>query len=256
MEKLGQAGIKNYPELLAALNTSRREFLAATQLVEGARQALLGKRFRQAEDLARRALQILESSGAKLNLVRQVGEEFSLAPQQASQALEESLRELSQAKTLLAGQAEVLDQEPNAFLLPALQKIGEARRAIKATPPQYSLCLRLSKEAVLLLKETVGKVGSEIERLKNARTGARSALHQMEEAVQLARLTLNNQQQVPVRANELYRQARQERDNLNQRGQHLEMLKAPPLEKIIEEAWQALKKAQEATRLAQETALN
>jgi hypothetical protein len=146
-----------------------------------------------------------------------------------------------------------LSSDPHVYLQAAIQRIGEARRAIKSNPPQYVSCLRLSKEAISLITDTVGQAAVEVEQLKTGRLAAREGLRQLQEAVQLTRITLNSQKSVPVKANELYTQARNERDRLTERGQKLDSFKPGQLDKFVAEIEATIKKAQEATRLASET---
>ncbi len=214
VEELERARAETYPEIFAAFSTAKREFLAGSQLLDGSKQALLRKSYGEGEDLAKRAWRILESCNLKLDLVQQAGKTFANAPHQAAEALDESLHELTRLRSFLAARAGLLNQEPNALLLPAVTKIGEARRAIKALSPDYEVCIRLAGEAASLLKTLEETISGEAERLGNAREGAANALRQMEEAVQLARLTLNNQKQVPVKATQLYQEARSIRESL------------------------------------------
>ncbi|NWJ96857.1 MAG: hypothetical protein HXX20_13820 [Chloroflexi bacterium] len=253
VEQMRLAGAENFPEVSAALITAQRELLTAGQLVDGGRQALQRKGYREAEDLALRSQRLLESCSAKFDMIRLAGTNFSHASQDAEDALTEALRQLTEAKALLTARAALLSSDPNVYLQGAIQRIGEARRAIKINPPQYVTCLRLSKEAISLITDTVAQAAVEVEQLKTGRLAAREGLRQLQEVVQLTRITLNSQKSVPVRANELYVQARNERDRLTERGQQLDSLKPGQLDKLVEEIEATIKKAQEATRLASET---
>jgi hypothetical protein len=252
VEQMRQAGAENFPEVSAALITAQRELTTGGQLVDGARQAILRKSYREAEDLANRAQRLFDSSTSKLDMIRLAGADFQNASQEADDALALALRKLNEAKATLSARAALLSSDPNVYLHAAIQKIGEARRAIRATPPQSVTCLRLSKEALLLIDDTVAKATGEVERMKSGRMNAREGLRLLQEAVQTARITLNSQKRVPVKANELYTQARNERDRLLEQGQQLDSLKLPQLEKFNVDAQAALKKAEEATRLASE----
>jgi len=250
VEQMKQAGAENYPEVSAALITAQRELVTAQQLVEGARQAVLRKGFREAEDLVSRAQRLFDSSGAKFDMIRLAGADFAHAAEDADDALAEAMRGLNEAKTTLTARASLLSSDPNIYLQAAIKKIGEARRAIKTNPPQYVTCMRLSKEAISLIEDTVSQAAREMERLKTGRVTARETLRQMQEAVQLTRITLNSQRSVPVKANNLYTQARNERDILVEQSQQIDSLRPEQLDKFIEDMRKVLKKAEDATRLA------
>jgi len=110
--------------------------------------------------------------------------------------------------------------------------------------------MRLSKEAISLIEDTVSQAAREMERLKTGRVTARETLRQMQEAVQLTRITLNSQRSVPVKANNLYTQARNERDILVEQSQQIDSLRPEQLDRFIEDMRKVLKKAEDATRLA------
>jgi hypothetical protein len=253
VEQMRQAGAENFPEVSAALITAQREILTAVQLVDGARQVILRKSYREAEDLAMRAQRLFDSAAAKLDMIKLASADFANASKDADDALAEALRKLNEAKATLIARVALLSGDPNVYLQAAVQRIGEARRAIKANPPQYVSCLRLSKEAISLIEDTVTQAATEVDRLKTGRLNARESLRQLQEAVQLTRITLNSQRSVPVRANELYVQARNERDRLLEQSKELDSLRVVQLEKFNLEVQQALQKAQEATRLASES---
>lgn len=250
VEQMREAGAENFPEVSAALLTAQRELSTGGQLVDGARQALSRKSYREGDDLANRARRLFESSQSKIGMIKIAGADFARAEQDAAKALNEALRKLNEAKATLTARAALLSDDPNTYLQAAVQRIGEARRASRATPPQWVTCLRLSKEATSLIEITVTQAANEVEKLKTGRMAARETLGQLQEAVQLARITINSQKSVPVKANNLYIEARNLRDRLVEQSQQLDTLKPFQLDSLVEELRSALQKAQEATRLA------
>ncbi len=247
--QLKAAYAENYPTVEAALLTAQSEVQAATQMVKSARQALGRKSWREAHDLGRRAGTIFESAAAKFQMIRSSQVDYSRAAQEADDALAAALRQLNSVRQTLLAQADTLIQEPSHYLNPAARRIGDARLAYKANPPQYVTALRLAREGLMLLAQAQSQAQGEIGKLNQSRLDARQNLSLLKEAVQNLRISLNSQRTVPVKANQLYEKARAERDRLLPSEPQLDRLSLPQLTELSTAARLALQTAQEGLKL-------
>lgn len=248
-EELKTAYAENYPTVEAAMLTANSEMQAATQMVTSARLAMNRKSWREAVDLARRAGTVFTSAASKFELVRLSQADYSHAEKEADDALAAALRQLNTARTVLMAQASTLIYEANHYLSPAVQRVGEARRAFKANPPQYVTALRLAKEAQAMIEQSLSLANEEASKIQQSRMDARQSLQQLQEAVHNLRVNINYQRTVPVKANAYYDQARAERDRLLPRQAEIDKLSIPQLVELTMAARQALQKAQEGLKL-------
>jgi hypothetical protein len=241
--RLKAAYAENYPQVEAALTTASSEVQAANQMVIAARLALGRKSWREAFDLARRSSALFDSAAAKFQLIQTAEADYGLAAQEADDALREALSRLSAAHQPFSDQASIISADPVFYLNPVVQRVGEARRAYKGTPPQYVTALRLAREAITLLDQAQARLNQEVQRLQQSRVDARENLAALNECVQNLRYTLNSQRSVPVKAKRLYEQARQERDKLLPREKEIDRLSVPELVELVAAAKQALQAA-------------
>lgn len=207
---------ENYPEASAALLTAEREIFAGSQMVHAAQQAIGRKAYREAVDLAERSQKILDSGINRFFTIKQANQEHTRAADAADEALQKALQRLQEAKNTLAVRASLLTQDPNAYLQSVVQRIGEARRAFRANPPQHMTTYRLATEALTLIDDILSRADEETRLIRDSRINARQLNQQLLDAVLEVRQLINSRQSVPVRANELYTRARAERDRLGQ----------------------------------------
>jgi hypothetical protein len=205
---------ENYPEAKAALSTAEREIIAGTQMVQSGQQALMRKSFREAYDLAERSQKILESGMGRFVTIKFAIEKNRQASGDADDALDKALRKMQEVKDIIAARAKLISSTPQAYLQSAIQKIGEARRAYKSNPPQFMSTFRLANEGLSLLDQALERANEETTNLREARLKARELSRHLSENLAEARSIINNRQTVPVRANEMYRKARDEREHL------------------------------------------
>lgn len=247
VQQMQSGRAENAPEMAAAFLTAERETTAATQLVQAAQQALSRKGWRDAVDLSDRACRMLDSAQERLRTIEIAGEQFAHAASDAQALLDSVLQKLQEAKVQLTAKAALLSNEPNDYLQYGVQQIGEARRALKQNPPQALAAYRLATEANTLIEEAVTQASEEVQRLKNNRLEARKSLQELQEAVQTARSQLSSQRVVPVAANELYKQARSEYEQLY--DTKVDELKSDELERTVKVAKAAIRLAQQATKM-------
>ncbi len=246
---LKAAYAENYPQVQAALLTAETEFRAASQMVTSSREALGRRSWREANDLARRSITLFESAAYKFQLIQRSNLDYSQASQQADEALKDGLKQLTTTRKLLTSQAAVLSHSPDHYLASAVQRLGEARRAFLAAPPQYVTALRLAKEARSLIDQGQAQAMDAVYKLKQTRLDAQLVLTSLNEAVQELRVSINAHRSVPVRANECYTKARTERDRLQSRESEIEKLDLPQLVELTTTARLALQIAQEGLKL-------
>ncbi|HEX2911187.1 MAG TPA: hypothetical protein VH186_10295 [Chloroflexia bacterium] len=249
VEQLKAAYAENSPEVSAALATAESEVQAATQMIQAARTAQALNAWREANDLARRSATLFQSANGKFQRIRLSELDHVQASQDAEKALNAALEQLTAARTRLQAQAALLSAEPNHYLTPAVQRLGEARRAYKANPPQYVTALRLAKDASSLMEQAIILANQETQKIQQSRHDAHQKLEQLKETVNNLRLALNAHRAVPVRANECYNQARIERDRLLPRESEIEQLSVPQMVELSTEAQRALETAQEGLKL-------
>jgi hypothetical protein len=221
---------ENYPEAKAALTTAEREILAGTQMVQAGHQALLRKSFREAYDLAERSQKILESGIGRFVTIKFAIDKNRQASTDAEDALDKALRRMQEVKDILAARAKLISTMPQTYMQSAIQRIGEARRACKSNPPQFMTAFRLANEGLTLLDQALERANEETRNLRSARLKARELSRQLSEAVAEARSLINNRQTVPVRANEMFRKARDSRERLA--AQDIDELGYPALTKL------------------------
>jgi hypothetical protein len=248
-QRLKAAYSEVYPKVEAALLTAESETQAANQMVTSSRQALNRRSWREAHDLARRSITLFESASGKFDLIRQADSDYGQAAQEADDVLAAALRRLNEVRATLTSQAALLTNDPNYYLSAGVQRLGEARRAYKANPPQYVTALNLAKEATALLDQAVIQANDEIEKLRRNRQEARQNLALLNEAVQNLRITINSQRSVPTKATRYYEQARAERTRLAPREAEIDRLSLPQLVELATAARQALQAAQEGLKL-------
>jgi hypothetical protein len=250
-EALKAAYAENFPQVEAALATAASEVQAASQMVISARLALGRKSWREAFDLARRSSTLFDSAAAKFHLIQAAEADYHHASQEADDALQEALSRLSAARPVFNEQAQLISSDPVFYLNPVVQKVGEARRAFKGTPPQYVTALRLAREALALLEQAQDRLGQEVQRLQQSRFDARENLTALNDCVQNLRYILNSQRSVPVKAKQLYERARLERDVLCPREQEIDRLSIPELVELVVSAKQALQTARAGLALVE-----
>lgn len=249
IEQLKAAYAENYPQSNAAFQTASSEVKAASQMVSSARIALDRKSWREANDLARRSMVLFDSAAGKFSLIRSSQNDYASAAEEADDAIREALQNLNIARTRLQQQGVILSHDVNHYLSPAVQRLGEARRAYHANPPQYVSALRLAKEASTLLEQGITTANEEVYKLSGIRIEAHSVITQLNEAVQNLRVTLNSMRTVPVRANDLYTKARDVRDRLLPHEFEIDQWGLAQLADFTSNARQALQNAQEGLRL-------
>lgn len=249
IEQLKAAYAENYPQANAAFQTASSEVKAASQMVSSARQALDRKSWREANDLARRAGVLFDSAASKFSLIRTSQSDYTSASQEADDAIQDALQRLNIARTRLQEQGAILSHEVNYYLGPAVQRLGEARRAYHAKPPQYVTALRLAKEALTLLEQGITTANEEVYKLSGARMEAHSLLTQLNDAVQNLRVTLNSMRTVPVKANELYTKARDVRDRLLPHEFEIDQWGLLQVSDFTNNARQALQQARDGLKL-------
>ena len=247
VRQLQEGRAENAPEIAAAYLTAEREITAANQLISAAQQALARKAWREAFDLSQRAGYLFGSAQEKIETVREAGQEFAHVAADAQALLDRTLQKLSAARTELTAKAALISDEPDFYLQRSVQRIGEARRALKQTPPQAMSAYRLATESNSLIEEALAQAKDEMQRLKSDRSEARQALRELQETVQTARSQLSSQRVVPVASNEMYRQARHEYERLA--DTKIDELKPDALEKVIGEVKAATDLAAQATKL-------
>ncbi|NWJ47509.1 MAG: hypothetical protein HXX08_16750 [Chloroflexi bacterium] len=247
VEQMGLAHAEKYPETSAALLTSERETSAAAQLLAAARQAHQRSVFHEVLDLCQRADSMLDSAMSKLDSIKLAGKEFEKAAGEAEQKLQKALSRLQEVKNELESLTPIIKIEPNTYLFEAIQRIGEARRATKANPPQNLTCYRLSVEALNLLEDGLQRAVQEANRVKELLANSRSLVQQLQQAVISLRVTINEKQAVPVRASEFYAKAKDERDRLVQIN--IDSLNLTELEELASSASFALKLAESGLAL-------
>ena len=238
-----------YPKVEAALLTAESETSAATQLVTSARQGLSRKAWKEAYDLARRAITLFDSASGKFDLIQSSENEHAQASQEADDELAAALRRLNEVRSRLTSQATLLSHDANYYLAAGVQRLGEARRAFKATPALYVTALKLAKEATSLIEQALLQATEEIEKLQRNRLEARQSLSMLSETVQSLRISLNSQRTVPTKANKCYDKARTERDRLLPRETEIDRLSLPQLAELTAAARQAIQTAQEGLKL-------
>jgi hypothetical protein len=247
VRQLQEGRAENAPEVAAAFVTAEREATAANQMIAAARLALPRKAWLEANDLAVRAGRLYNSSSEKLETVRQAGEQFSHIAGDVQALVERTLLKLNTAKTELAAKASLVSGDPESYLQKSVQRLGEARRALKQTPPQPMTAYQLANESSSLIDEALAQAKDEMNWLKNSRLEARKALQELQESVQIVRSQLSAQKVVPVASNDMYRQARREYDRLS--DVKVDELKPAQLEQVIKEAEVASRLAQQAAKL-------
>ncbi|MEI7556040.1 hypothetical protein [Candidatus Chlorohelix sp.] len=247
VEQMGLAHAEKYPETSAALLTSEREASAATQLIIAARQSNQRSVFHEALDLCQRADSMLDSAMTKLDSIKLAGKEFEKAAGEAEQTLQKALSRLQEVKNELDSLTPVIKIDPNTYLFDAIQRIGEARRATKANPPQDLTCYRLSVEALNLLEDGLQRAVQEANRFKELQANSRSLVQQLQQAVISLRVTINEKQAVPVRASEFYSKAKDARDRLVQIN--IDSLSLTELEELASSVSFALKLAERGLAL-------
>jgi hypothetical protein len=247
IEQMRQARAENYPECSAALLTAEREATAANQLLVASQQALGRYAYREALDLTQRARSMLDSAQSKLDMIKAAGVKFEKAHDEADDALNKALARLQEAKQELTQHIVDLEADPNTYFFGAVQRIGEARRAIKSDPPQNLTCYRLSNEALTMIEDALQRARQGINTLREGRVNSHSLLHQLQETVYEVRLRINEKQAVPVRAKELYSQARSEFDRLA--ALEIQTLSLTEMEDFTSSATYALKLAESARAL-------
>ncbi len=244
VDQMKEARAENYPQASAALLTAEREISAASTMVNAAQQAVLRNAYREALDLTQRAASMFDSGINKLGTVKIAGRDFERAADTADDMLQKALSHLQEAKTELTDRAAILSADPNTYFSAAVQRIGEARRAFKATPPQAMTCYRLATEAITLIDDALERAREEVRRLRDGRINARSLLQKLQEAVADTRLAINEKQAVPIKAKDLYTSARDERDRLLQLV--IDKLSLDELDQFASIANLALKQAETA----------
>lgn len=247
VQQMQSGRAENAPEMAAAYLTAERETVAATQLMQAAQQAVVRKGWREAVDLSDRAARMLGSAQDRLHTIEIAGEQFAHAATDAQALLDSVMQKLQDAKTQLTAKANLLSNEPNDYLQYGVQQLGAARRALKQNPPQAINAYRLASEANTLIEEAVMQANDEVQRLRNNRLEARQSLQELKEAVQNAGSQLSHARVTPVAANELYKQARSEYQQLA--DTKVDELKADELERTVKVAKAAIRLAQQATKM-------
>lgn len=240
---------ESYPRVEQALITATSETQAATQMVSAARQEISEKGWSKSLDLSRRAMTLFESATAKFELIKSSEGEQAEAAQEADDNVAAALRRLKEAQSYLKTQAALLAAPPDYYLGAAVQRLGEARQAYKATPPLHITAMRLAKEAISLIEQAQRQANEEIHKIQDNRNEARQSLSKLVEAVQNLRISLNAQRTVPVKANKLYEQARNERDRLSPRETEIDYLALPQLVELTAALKTALQIAQDGLKL-------
>jgi hypothetical protein len=207
---------ENYPEAKAALITAEREIIAGAQMVQSGQQALLRKSFREAYDLAQRSQKILESGIGRFITIKFAIDKNRQASGDADEALDNALHRLQEVKGVIAARAKLISAMPQTYLQSATQRIGQARRAYKSNPPQFMTAFKLANEGLTLLDQALERANEEVRNLRDARIKVRELSRQLSENLAEARTLINNRQTVPVRAEDIYRKARDARERIMQ----------------------------------------
>jgi signal transduction histidine kinase len=190
---------------------------------------------------------MLNSASTKLDRIKRAGQDFEKAASEAEATLNKALARLQEAKTELANRAAILSPNPNLYFQGAVQRLGEARRAIKATPPQAITCYRLATEALTLIEDALQRARDEVKLLRDGRINARNLLQKLQDIVTETKLTLNQKDAVPVKAKDMYTSARDTRDSLT--GVNIDTLSPQELDEFAANANKAIKLAETALGL-------
>ena len=209
-------GAANMPEAQAALQSAERQVTAAEAVLNGARTALMRKKFTDVIDLSERLTTMLSEADSCVDRIKLAHQDFSYASSQAEGVVAAALNRLNEVKAQIESQAALLTRATNEYVMSSVQRLGAARRALRLEPPHYMEALHLAEDARAMADDALQNANTDAQKLRDRRADAHAAQNSLTEKTRDLGTRLKKAQTVPRKATAYYEQARAERDRLSQ----------------------------------------